>query len=155
MSLCLSCGLCCDGTMFRVVPLDEGESESLQASGAPVRFTFDGKLEQCCGALRGDKTCAVYSQRPRICRAFRCLALAGLESGRMTEAEAQELVDDVLQRRVELAEAMGLSDVHAAVAEARRDEDSNSPEVNRRLGRLRRGLLILQLSPNDPILASR
>jgi Fe-S-cluster containining protein len=141
--------------MFRVVSLDEGEERPLRASGAPVSLTPEGKLEQPCGALRADNCCAVYADRPRICRAFRCLALAGLEAGRMTPAESQELIDDVLERRRALADALGLADVRAAVAEARRDEPANSPEVAERLGRLRRGLLILQLSPNDPILAKR
>ena len=155
MSLCLSCGLCCDGTMFRVVRLAEGEAEHLSGR---VAFTEDGQhITQPCQALRGDRCCAVYEHRPRICRAFRCLALAGLDSGRMTATEAQELVDEVLERRRALAAAMELDDVHLAVARARALDEAGtaSTEVADALSRLRRALLILQLSPDDPILGKR
>ena len=90
------------------------------------------------------------------------LALAGLDSQRMTAEEAQELIDDVLARRQALADEMGLTDVHAAFTQAREEDDAqvfppreNAEAVAKALSRLRRALLILQLSPNDPILSKR
>ncbi|MFT3711069.1 MAG: YkgJ family cysteine cluster protein [Archangium sp.] len=155
MSLCLSCGLCCDGTMFRVVKLHEGEAERLRSR---VKLTEDkSHIPQRCSALRGDLCCGVYEDRPKICRAFRCLALAGLDSGRMTAAESQELIDETLGRRRALADAYGIDDVHEAVARARREDEAGtlSGEAEVALSRLRRALLVLQLRPDDPILGQR
>ncbi|MBL8909080.1 MAG: YkgJ family cysteine cluster protein [Archangium sp.] len=155
MSLCLSCGLCCDGTMFTLVRLDEGEADRLEGR---VKLTEDRvHLQQPCVALKSDRCCAVYEDRPKICRAYRCLALSGLESGRMTATEAQELIDEVLERRRALARVLQLDDVHAAVALARKQEGAGSAreDVAEALSRLRRALLILQLTPDDPIIGKR
>ncbi|MBE2249740.1 MAG: YkgJ family cysteine cluster protein [Myxococcus sp.] len=111
MSLCLTCGLCCDGTLFRKVPLEPKEGERL---GARVRLSEeDGSLCQPCRALSA-RRCGVYDDRPSVCRRFRCLALEQLEKGQLTEDEAHELVGEALARRRALAEVMGFDDeVHA------------------------------------------
>lgn len=146
--------------MFRVTPLAEGEAAPLEGQ---VTLSADRRqLLQRCGALDDACRCRVYAVRPGICRRYRCLALAGFESKRMTYEEAKELVDEVLSRRRALAAAMGLTDGQAAFAQARAEDDAkrfpprdNADEVATALARLRRALLILQLSPDDPILAKR
>jgi len=146
--------------MFRVTPLAEGEAAPLVGK---VTLSEDQRqIIQRCGALDAGCRCQVYESRPGICRRFKCLALAGLDSQRMTADEAKELIDDVLERRQALAEAMGLTDVHAAFKQAREEDDAqvfppreNAEAVAKALSRLRRALLILQLSPNDPILSKR
>lgn len=155
MSLCLSCGMCCDGSMFQVVKLFEGEADRLE--GRLELSTDRVHALQPCIALKSDKCCKVYEDRPKICRAYRCLALSGLESGAMTPAEAQGLVDEVLERRRALATAMGLDDVHAAIALARKQRDDGSirDEVKAALSSFHRAVLILQLAPDDPLLKSR
>jgi Fe-S-cluster containining protein len=141
--------------MFRVVKLHEGEAERLRGR---VQLTADEQhLPQPCSALERDRSCAVYDERPRICRAFRCLALAGLDAGRMSAIEAQALIDDTLQLRRALAAVFGLDDVHEAVARARREEHAGTltAAAHEAFERLRRALLVLQLRPDDPILAAR
>jgi hypothetical protein len=74
-TLCLSCGLCCDGTLFASVPLGAEEKDF---SGNPVvpgpaekRFLF----MQPCGHYR-DGGCRIYpSGRPKACVDFRCKLL--------------------------------------------------------------------------------
>ena len=141
--------------MFHVVPLLPEEASALEHR---VTLSDDrAQLLQPCRALGPDRCCGVYATRPGICRRFRCLALSGLEAGRFSQAEAQELIDDALARRRELAQAVGTADVHLAVVEARRDDDAGraTEQIADKLGRLRRALLILQLSPEDPILKGR
>lgn len=145
MSLCLSCGLCCDGTLFRRVPLEPGEGARL---GARVRLSDeDGSLVQPCRAL-SERRCGVYEDRPAVCRKFRCLALEQLETGDLTEDEAQELVGEALARRRRLAEVMGFEDeVHAlSLARAQAAAGLLGEEATAALERLSRTLFFLNLT---------
>ena len=145
MSLCLSCGLCCDGTLFRRVALDPGESTRL---GTRVRLSEDdGSLVQPCRALSGKK-CGVYEDRPSVCRKFRCLALEQLEAGDLTSDEAHEMIHEALARRRRLAEVMGFEDeVHAfTLARAQSAAGLLGEEAQTALGRLRRTLFFLNLT---------
>ena len=150
MSLCLKCGLCCDGTMFQVVAVTPEEAARLEGK---VDLTADRtKLVQGCRALEGCK-CGVYLERPAVCRAFKCLALSSLDEGKITEAQAHEAIDEVLSRRTAVAELLGVEDVHRAVELARKQVGAGtaSEEVSDALRRLRQALLIMQLQPGDSI----
>jgi hypothetical protein len=57
-TLCRSCGLCCDGSLFGRVTLQADEVH------LPV-------LEQPCAA-HSSSACSIYAERPRACRAFTC-----------------------------------------------------------------------------------
>ena len=149
MSLCLSCGLCCDGTMFEVAAITPEEAARLEGK---VRISVDRtKLLQGCSALQPDCKCGVYAERPETCRRFKCLVLATLEEGKFTEAEAHDAIREVLGRRERLAELMGEPDVHRAVALARAQAAAGtaSEEVSDALRRLRQALLFMQLQPGD------
>lgn len=148
MSLCLTCGMCCDGTMFQVVAVTPEEAARLEGQ---VELTADrSKLVQGCRALSGCK-CGVYEQRPAVCRAFKCLVLASLEEGKLSQAEAQEAIADVLSRRTLVAQLLGEQDEHKALELARDQTAAGtaSEEVSVALRRLRQALLFLQLQPSD------
>src|SRR5690349_19207300 len=72
-TLCQRCGLCCDGTLFTHVPLQDTEAAPLQALGLPVKEREDGTrvLPQRCAALEG-RRCTAYSARPEGCRRYHC-----------------------------------------------------------------------------------
>jgi len=73
--LCRSCGLCCDGSLFGCVTLEPEELRGAQKNHLHV-LQRGTAFEQPCSALatRDDgSACSVYSDRPRSCRAFRCL----------------------------------------------------------------------------------
>lgn len=148
MSLCLTCGMCCDGTMFQVVAVTPEEAARLESQ---VELSADrSKLVQGCRALCGCK-CGVYEQRPAVCRAFKCLVLASLEEGKLSEAEAHEAIADVLSRRTLVAELLGEKDEHRALelARAQTAAGTASEEVSVALRRLQQALLFLQLQPSD------
>ena len=71
--LCLSCGLCCDGSLFWAVPTERGES-------VPAPLDADGRLRQPCACFNG--TCTIYASRPAACRTFDCRVLQTVQAGR-------------------------------------------------------------------------
>lgn len=92
-TLCLACGLCCDGNLFTQVPLVADEPARLRGRGLVVIDRPDGSaaLRQRCAGLVG-RRCAVYDERPGGCRRHVCMLYAALAADEVTEAEALELV---------------------------------------------------------------
>ena len=146
MSLCLDCGLCCDGTLFHAVPIAREEAERL---GARVRLTADGKeLLQSCRALEGCR-CGVYEDRPSTCRQYRCLVLTAFESGQLDEKKARAALQEIFALRREVVKLNGGStDERKALEEAREKvprRGDDQPELRAALARLNRAALVLQL----------
>lgn len=143
MSLCLFCGLCCDGTLFGTAPLEAGEAERLAGR---IALAPDGTMLLPCRALDGCR-CTVYDDRPAVCRAFNCLALAQLQRGEISEEDARGFIAEVFDRRRRLADELELEDDVEALRQARRlaKEDALSPEATAALERLARALFFLNL----------
>ncbi len=93
-TLCLRCGLCCDGTLFTHVPLLRTEVAPLQALGLPVKEREDGTpvLPQRCAALDGSR-CTAYAERPEGCRRYHCNLFSALAEGEVSLDEALAVVD--------------------------------------------------------------
>lgn len=81
--LCLSCGLCCDGSLFWAVPVDPDED-------APAPLDANGWLRQPCACFDG--ACTVYGSRPSECRTFDCRVLQTVQAGRRDDAWAREQI---------------------------------------------------------------
>jgi uncharacterized protein len=79
-SLCLTCGLCCDGTLFSFVPLKpDDEIAALETVGINiVSGSVPNIFKQPCAALRAC-TCIVYENRPENCRTYKCELLKRFE----------------------------------------------------------------------------
>jgi Fe-S-cluster containining protein len=104
-ALCLSCGLCCDGSLFALVAIDPTEARVLRDAGVAVLDEGGRlKLPQRCGALDGCR-CRVYPGRPAGCRRFTCLLLHALEHGELGLEEAKAEVETT---RAMLARLEGL-----------------------------------------------
>lgn len=86
--LCLHCGLCCDGTLFRDVELQPGDDAGkLRALGLPLRSrrreeADQLKFPQPCSALCSDLKCRVYADRPARCREFECAVFKAVAVGK-------------------------------------------------------------------------
>jgi Fe-S-cluster containining protein len=98
-NICLSCGLCCDGTLIGFVQL---ESEEL----SPVRKLMEieetgenGMFFLPCNEL-GCNGCNIYSQRPKACRNFECGVLKSVEKKELTFDKATEVIDVVKQKKI-------------------------------------------------------
>lgn len=144
MSLCVECGLCCDGSMFADAVISEDEAGRLAGRVAlsPAR---DHLLQPCIALGKGG--CGVYADRPQTCRNYRCVVLGQLEEGRITLEDAREAIGELKARRARVAAAMGLADERAGLAEARRRKRAKTlgePEEDV-LRRFEQAVLIMQL----------
>jgi Fe-S-cluster containining protein len=88
--LCQSCGLCCEGTLFRFVGVTAEEADRLERAGVPSFRRKRGGLaiRLACRALAGTR-CGIYPLRPANCAGYWCaLALAVLRGEVSSEAAA-------------------------------------------------------------------
>jgi Fe-S-cluster containining protein len=95
-ALCLSCGFCCDGTLFSTVPLVAADALApLRASGIEIQINAaKSGFSQPCAAHR-DRCCQVYENRPASCRNYRCELLKKYERGDVSWHDAQERISRV------------------------------------------------------------
>lgn len=95
-ALCLSCGLCCDGTLFGRVPLKASDAlVPLHAGGIEIQANETKQYFKLpCAAYR-QGCCQVYTGRPATCRKYRCELLKKYESGAISWAEAQQRIGRV------------------------------------------------------------
>ena len=93
-TLCTSCGMCCDGSLFSFVALSTEEARTLRIQGVDVRDEGGFlKLPQRCGALEGCR-CTIYEKRPYVCRRFDCLLVRSLTEKELPLDEALQIVSD-------------------------------------------------------------
>ena len=95
-ALCLSCGLCCDGTLFGSVPLKAADVlVPLQAGGIEIQAKeTEQHFSQPCAAYQ-QGCCQVYINRPANCRMYRCQLLKKYGSEAISWAEAQQRIGRV------------------------------------------------------------
>lgn len=100
-SICLSCGLCCDGTLIGFVQLDRDEvprvREIMPIEEAGGQGFFVHPCSQLCGT-----SCQVYDNRPRQCAAFRCGLLKKVSAGDQSKSAAISSIEAVKVLRAEL-----------------------------------------------------
>ena len=102
--LCLNCGMCCNGVLFRDVELQAGDDASSFAKlGLPVRTTKRGdgvvtRASQPCAMLCGDNRCEIYRQRPVRCREFECMLFKAVVDGEISEDAALKTIRQTQSR---------------------------------------------------------
>jgi Fe-S-cluster containining protein len=102
-SLCLECGLCCNGVIFADVELNSTEAKALKSKIGTLRpITTKGqranaRLPQPCAAFDGCR-CRIYSERPNYCRQFECLLLKNVQARRLDRAAALRIIRTAQQR---------------------------------------------------------
>lgn len=98
-SLCLDCGLCCDGTMHSTVALEHGDDREvlLRTGFHLLLFEAEARFEQPCHAFH--ERCTIYDDRPTLCRSYRCSLLRQVDSGEVSDADARALVTTAIDLR--------------------------------------------------------
>ena len=102
-SLCLECGLCCNGVIFADGQLQpEDDATRLRSLGLKFAPNQKSKIEnqkflQPCPAFDGCR-CNIYSERPRYCREFECLLLKSVQTGRTDRAGALRVIRTARKR---------------------------------------------------------
>lgn len=125
-SLCLECGLCCNGVIFadgQLQPEDDaGRLRSLGLRIAPnsKSETRNPKFMQPCAVFDGCR-CGIYSERPAYCRAFECLLLKSVKAGSTDTARALRIIRNA-RRRVDTVKRLlrELGNAEEAVALSKR-----------------------------------
>lgn len=80
-TLCLQCGLCCNGVLFADVRPEPGDKSPL--------FADRSRVNQPCPAFdSGTCACAIYTKRPTRCRKFECRQFLGVQTGHITTETA-------------------------------------------------------------------
>jgi Fe-S-cluster containining protein len=113
--ICVGCGMCCDGTMYRTVNVRADDRiEILEAAGLVFSTADDlTSFRQPCSAF-GDGCCSVYADRPSGCRSYRCLLLRRFEAGEVSRETARALIARTIEMRDRvrsgLTECVGIED---------------------------------------------
>lgn len=112
-SLCTSCALCCDGTLFGFVPVEADEVEAAGRLFALETFgDRTGFSQPCPHCTTGG--CAAYGDRPRTCRSYACTTLKSMRNGEIDLAAARQRVSAVQQALAAMAAALGPDESVAA-----------------------------------------
>ena len=135
--LCLACGLCCNGVLFKDVELQPGDDkEHLRSLGLPVReprrvVRKSGrslhskpeiripKFPQPCAALCAGNRCRIYAERPARCREFECALFKSVAAGETELAAALKIIHATRQRADQvrrLLRALGDTDEQLALS---------------------------------------
>lgn len=134
--LCLSCGLCCNGTLFTHIAPRAGEVEALAGTRLHLVTRRDGRvvIGLPCPALEG-RRCTMYDERPAGCREFSCATARALAEGEVDEATAHARVEEALRRlaQVEARLPRAAEEPEPAVRRARRHGLVDGPEALRAL----------------------
>lgn len=95
-SLCVSCKMCCDGTLFGFVPITDHEAEILRHRLPVVRDPESGEasFSQRCVAL-GVGGCGLYADRPVVCSSYKCSLLRRVNAGELDCDDGIDVVDRI------------------------------------------------------------
>jgi uncharacterized protein len=88
----MACGICCDGSLFDIVRLEQGESaRAFRRYGLKIK---NNQFPQPCAVLDGC-ICMIYEKRPNRCREFNCQLINKRNSGTIAFELALSIVLEV------------------------------------------------------------
>jgi len=97
LNICLSCGLCCDGTLIGHVQLSNEELPTLRGIMDIEDENNNGFFLQPCNKYCGG--CSIYSQRPKQCADFNCGLLKSVEQKELDFDSATAVIKKVKQKK--------------------------------------------------------
>ena len=103
-SICLSCGVCCDGTLIGFVQLEKEELPALREIMDIEEGNYQGFFLQPCIKFCGG--CSIYTERPKQCAAFECGLLKSVNQKELSFDSAIDIVQIVKQKRIEIEKKM-------------------------------------------------
>ncbi|CAM3394876.1 hypothetical protein POKO110462_00720 [Pontibacter korlensis] len=105
-NLCLSCGLCCDGTLIGFVQLSHEELPVLRELTDIEEASRDGVLIQPCNKYCDG--CTIYSDRPKQCASYDCELLKAFHRKELDYTSAIETIEVAKQRKSAIEEKLAL-----------------------------------------------
>ena len=89
-SICQSCGICCGGLLFETADIDpSGPGRSWPTE--LIQSVSDQTLPLPCPAFQDGK-CTVYSERPVVCRDYKCKLLSEYSAGETKKNDALAII---------------------------------------------------------------
>jgi hypothetical protein len=111
-AICVTCGFCCDGTLFNHAVLDPGEKEFLPEKIKMNYLIKDNKEYFRLPCSYFAEKCTIYNQKKAIiCSAFRCKLLRDFAKAEMTMETALKIIVNAE------AERKALLDIYYSVSE--------------------------------------
>ena len=104
LNICLSCGICCDGTLIGFVQLDPEEVPAVRAIMDIEEENGNGFFLHPCKKFCDG--CTVYSNRPKQCASFECGLLKSVEKKELEFNSAVDMVKVVKQKRIAIEEKL-------------------------------------------------
>lgn len=102
-NICLTCGLCCDGTLFFNAVLKKGEKGNLpqKMEEAYVKNKNGEFFELPCAYFNGK--CSIYDKKKaHVCSSFRCNLLKEYSSDSVNKEDALSIVQNAQKLREEV-----------------------------------------------------
>ncbi|WP_210465768.1 YkgJ family cysteine cluster protein [Rufibacter roseolus] len=96
-NICLSCGLCCDGTVIGFVQVGCEELPLLRDVIDIENTNGDGFFLQPCKKYCDG--CTIYSRRPKQCASFECGILKSIEKQELDFDSALDIINVVKQKK--------------------------------------------------------
>jgi len=93
--ICLACGLCCDGTLFSHVTLQDGDDSDALATLELEHVDEAYGFVQPCQALDSCGSCQVYDDRPVMCAKFECDLLKRAKEKHTSKTDALDIIHQV------------------------------------------------------------
>jgi Fe-S-cluster containining protein len=130
-SLCVGCGLCCDGTVVSHLAVADDSDLGWPLRMLGVELIVEAEppvFELPCPAVR-DGVCTVYDKhRPSACAQFACTLLEAVEHGQVELDAARGVIRDTIRLRDRVrANEADHSDLAALVDRHFRVRDRRSP----------------------------
>lgn len=101
-NICLSCGMCCDGTLIGFVQLDQKEVPALRAIMEIEEENNENIFFQPCDKYCNG--CTIYAERPESCVKFKCGLLENLEQKKLTFDSAINIIELAREKRYAIEE---------------------------------------------------
>lgn len=98
--LCLSCGLCCDGTLIGFVHLDSEELPKVKKVMDIKEVSGHGFFLHPCDKYCDG--CGIYADRPKACASFSCGLLKSREQKELSFNSAAETIGLVKQKKKDI-----------------------------------------------------
>ena len=133
-NLCLSCGLCCEGTVIGFVQVGREELPSLRDVIDIENTNGDGFFLQPCKKYCDG--CTIYSRRPKQCAKFECGLLKSFNQKEVDFDSALEIINVVKQKQNDIESKLALlpfelqsQSFYFKMGEVKKLLQKNAPEV--------------------------
>lgn len=101
--ICVACGMCCDGTMFRHGNI-KTEEDLININSKGIETIFEREkwvFKQPCKQFDG--CCKIYGQeRPQVCNNYFCEPLKKFEANELSLGQAENQIKTVLKLKREI-----------------------------------------------------